>query len=213
MGYILWQLLTMSVRLRWGGQFSLSWRACLSDFCGMWVAGWLLSLSGARSAQFNQQAAHWERTRKITYMIQLGKFWVCVSQGYKLFNISDFVLSVGSELWVGYVTFAYSCCRRGMELPYLGTESPSHAMLQNICVVWDSQSALVFVPFPSSGFSPFLQRETAVGVSLGSVWESSWVLPHHKPIHFLWEEQILWDCHCFPWFLLEGGVGTFLLNE
>ena len=87
---------------------------------------------------------------------------------------------------MGYVTFSYSCCRRVTETCYFGTERPLHVMLQNIYVMWNSKSMLIFVHFPSSGFNPFLQRETAIGVILGSVQkESSCVLAQQKTIHFL----------------------------
>lgn len=75
-----------------------------------------------------------------------------------------------------------------------------------LCHVQDSKSTVVFIPFASSGFNPSLQRETAVGIVLSSVQEpSSRVLPRQKTIHFLvcaflGEEQVLWDCLCFPLF-------------
>ena len=62
----------------------------------------------------------------------------------------------------------------------------TYYVAEYLCHVWDSKSTLIFVPFPSSGFNPFLQRETAVGIVLGSVQkEPSRVLPQQKTIHFL----------------------------
>lgn len=56
------------------------------------------------------------------------------------------------------------------------------SVAEYLCRVWDSKSTLIFVPFASPDFNPFLQRETAIGITLGF---SSCVLPQQKTIIFL----------------------------
>lgn len=97
-------LLATSVPLWCGGRFRLLFRECLGYLCGAWMKdGCILCLEYVLLHFTSSQ--HEQRTGKISSVSQCGKFRVDVNQGYKLQHMSDFVLLVGWELWVGYVIF------------------------------------------------------------------------------------------------------------
>lgn len=69
---------------------------------------------------------------------------------------------------MGYVTSAYSCCRRGIEIPQ---DRKPFACGRTFMSCVGPKNTLNFFTFPSSGFDLFLQRETTIGIFLGSAQE------------------------------------------